>query len=43
MRYQVIVGFDATEALKAMAVAGGIAVLALLLALSQLRRRLRVP
>jgi ABC-2 type transport system permease protein len=41
MRYQVIVGFDATEALKAMSVAGGLAVLALMLASSQLRRRLR--
>jgi ABC-2 type transport system permease protein len=43
MRYQVIVGFDATEALKAISVAGGLAVFALVLASSQLRRRLRVP
>ena len=41
MRHQVIVGFDGEEALKAIAVAGAIAVLAILLALSQLRRRLR--
>jgi ABC-type multidrug transport system permease subunit len=41
MRYQVIVGFDATQALKAIAVAGGLAVFALTLASSQLRRRLR--
>jgi hypothetical protein len=41
MRYQVVVGFDATEALKAIAVAGGLAVVALALASGQLRRRLR--
>jgi hypothetical protein len=42
MRYQIIVGFDLSEACKAIAVAGTIAVLALVLASSQLRRRLRV-
>lgn len=43
MRYQVIVGFDAGEALKAISVAGAVAVFALALASSQLRRRLRAP
>jgi ABC-2 type transport system permease protein len=42
MRHQVIVGFDAVEALKAFAVAGGLCALALTLAASQLRRRLAV-
>jgi len=42
MRYQIVVGFDLTEALKAVAVAGTLAVFALGLAISQLRRRLRV-
>ena len=41
MRHQIIVGFDATEALKALAVAGGLAAFALVLSLSQLRRRLQ--
>src|SRR3954453_14861808 len=41
MRYQIVVGFDAGEALKAIGVAAVIAFLALVLASSQLRRRLR--
>jgi ABC-2 type transport system permease protein len=41
MRYQIVVGFDAKEAFKAIAVAGVLALVALMLASSQLRRRLR--
>ena len=42
MRHQIIVGFDATEGLKALAVAGTLAMVAIALALTQLQRRLRV-
>jgi ABC-2 type transport system permease protein len=42
LRYQVIVGFDITEAAKALAVAGVLAVGAIALATHQLQRRLRV-
>jgi ABC-2 type transport system permease protein len=42
MRYQIIVGFDATEAAKAFAVAGVLAVVAIALATRELHRRLRV-
>jgi len=42
MRYQIIVGFDLGQAFKAIAVSGTLAVFALVLATSQLRRRLRV-
>jgi ABC-type polysaccharide/polyol phosphate export permease len=40
MRHQVIVGFDAVEALKAIGVALAILAVGLVLAISQLRRRL---
>lgn len=42
MRYQVITGFDLGEALQAILVAAALAVVAILLAAGQLRRRLRV-
>jgi hypothetical protein len=42
MRYQIVVGCDIGEAVKAIAVAGALAVVALVLAISQLRRRLRI-
>ncbi|MEY2455939.1 MAG: hypothetical protein QOK06_1033, partial [Acidimicrobiaceae bacterium] len=42
LRYQVVVGFDVTEATKALAVAGVLAVAAIAIATHQLQRRLRV-
>jgi ABC-2 type transport system permease protein len=42
MRYQVITGFDLGEALQSILVAAALAVLAMLLAVSQLRRRVAV-
>jgi ABC-2 type transport system permease protein len=42
LRYQVVVGFDVTEATKARAVAGVLAVAAIAIATHQLQRRLRV-
>jgi ABC-2 type transport system permease protein len=42
MRYQVITGFDAGEAVQAIVVAGALAVVGIVLASLQLRRRLAV-
>jgi ABC-2 type transport system permease protein len=42
LRHQVVVGFDWTEALQSFAIAAVVAVLSIVLATSQLRRRLRV-